>query len=293
MRDDLIELTLRNRDGSKKTQKDRLTMLLRMESDLRPYYPTRELKASELSGRMAQRLLKIWDAQGVSVATRKNRMSVLRWWAEKIGKQGMIRTNAENGLGRRVYITNRDKSLPVPTEDVYAKLSPHVRASVRLQNAFGFRRKTSILFNPSWALSGSTPETAEKIRIKGSWMKGNHPMSIEVTTREQREALRQALDLAGGGSLVPAGKNYAQQRNAFERETHAAGIGHTHGFRHGFAQREYEKRAGMECRAKAGTRRHLAGEEREKDRAARRQVSEYRGHHRVSVTANYLGSTGQ
>ena len=36
----------------------------------------------------------------------KNRMSALRWWAERVGHPGVVATNAAHGIGERRYVTN-------------------------------------------------------------------------------------------------------------------------------------------------------------------------------------------
>lgn len=53
-----------------------------------------------------------WQAEKLSVGTIKNRVSHLRWLADKIGKQNIIpRDNAVLGIERRVYAQARYQEL--------------------------------------------------------------------------------------------------------------------------------------------------------------------------------------
>jgi len=55
-------------------------------------------EASSLKGKHVQALLDCWQTEGLSSGTIKNRLSHLRWWAEKIGKVGiLLADNAQLG----------------------------------------------------------------------------------------------------------------------------------------------------------------------------------------------------
>ena len=51
----------------------------------------------------------------------------------------------------------------------------------------------------------------------------------------QRRLLDEARRLAGGGALIPPGRNYRQQLGVYESQTRAAGLYRMHGLRHAFA----------------------------------------------------------
>ncbi len=54
-----------------------------------------------LKPKHVEALVRHWQ-DTVSVATQKNRLAVLRWWAEKVGKRNIIpATNAALGLGKK------------------------------------------------------------------------------------------------------------------------------------------------------------------------------------------------
>jgi site-specific recombinase XerC len=51
----------------------------------------RQLKATSLKQKHVQALVNHWLGQNLSPGTIKNRMSCLRWWAEKINKRTSLR----------------------------------------------------------------------------------------------------------------------------------------------------------------------------------------------------------
>lgn len=56
-------------------------------------------------------LVQFWKNQAISVGTMKNRLSFIRWWANKIKKFDMLPlTNDAFGIEHRSYVTNQSKS---------------------------------------------------------------------------------------------------------------------------------------------------------------------------------------
>ena len=288
----ILQICNRNRDGSHATQANRKAILsLCVEQLGQAGYKVNELKPHDLKGRHINALVKRWQNDGVSAGTMKNRMSALRWLAEKIDNKGLIKSNAELGIENRQYITNKNKSLSLTdAKNVdLSKLSPHVALSTELQQAFGLRREESMKFQPAFALGGYSPATADKIMIKPSWAKGGRYREIPITNDHQRELMGRVQALAGNGSLIPADKSYRQHKNTFEYETRQAGIGQTHGLRHLYAQNRYHELTGFLCPAVGGVR-ELSPNEKELDQQARQQISNELGHGRLQITGVYLGS---
>lgn len=288
----ILQICNRNRDGSHATQANRKAILsLCVEQLGQAGYKVNELKPHDLKGRHINALVKRWQNDGVSAGTMKNRMSALRWLAEKIDNKGLIKSNAELGIENRQYITNENKSLSLTdAKNVdLSKLSPHVALSTELQQAFGLRREESMKFQPVFALDGYSPAIADKIMIKPSWAKGGRYREIPITNDHQRELLGRVQALAGNGSLIPADKSYRQHKNTFEYETRQAGIGQTHGLRHLYAQNRYHELTGFLCPAVGGVR-ELSPNEKELDQQARQQISNELGHGRLQITGVYLGS---
>ena len=96
--------------------------------------------------------------------------------------------------------------------------------------------------------------------------------------------------MAGGGAMIPPGRNYAEQKRVYEDQARAAGLDRMHGLRHAFALDRYEELTGWKAPAAGGPpRRTLTGEKRRIDTAARLTISFELGHGRVSVASAYVG----
>jgi len=152
----LRQLCQRNRDGSHATQADRMRILTLMARQLREA-GFRQMKASSLNGKHIQALLGRWQNENLSAGTIKNRLSHLRWWAEKVGKAGILPAdNAQFGVPERRYVTNVSKARELETAALAKITDDHVRMSLRLQAAFGLRREEAIKFRPSYADQDAT-----------------------------------------------------------------------------------------------------------------------------------------
>lgn len=288
---ELKNLCKRNHDGAFVTQKNRHNGLQLMADQLQSVgFHTRVMSVHDLKGRHVNRLVSLWEQQALSDATMKNRLAMLRWWAEKIGNPGAVKTSEEYGIGRRQLVTNESKAETLAGKDL-STISPWVALSLRLQEAFGLRREESMKFRVSWALKGQSPDSISAISLKPSWTKGGRPRLIPVLTPEQRQLLAEVRQLAGSGSLIPPDRSYREHLRVFERETTSVGIGHTHGLRHAYAQRRYEELTGRKPPVLGGrSRRTMRREERRRDDKIRQQISEELGHSRISVTSIYLGN---
>ena len=237
----LRQLCLRNRDGSHATQADRQRSLALAARQLREA-GFRQMRATSLKGKHVEALLQRWQTEGLSAGTLKNRMAHLRWWAEKVGKAGILPAdNTRLGIPERHYVTNESKAKELG-DGLHRIIDPHVHMSLRLQAAFGLRREESIKFQPRYADRG------DHIAIKGSWAKGGRDRTVPITTPEQRTVLDEAHRLAGLGSLIPANKTYIQQRHVYDGQCKAAGLSNMHGLRHRYAQMRYEALTGWKAR---------------------------------------------
>ncbi|UVS94939.1 MULTISPECIES: phage integrase N-terminal domain-containing protein [Burkholderia] len=283
---ELVQLCDRNRDGSFSTQAARKTILIQAGKDLLAT-GFRNLSVQGWKPKHVVSLVERWKADGVSDATMKNRLSHLRWLAEKIGKQSIIpRTNAELGIGRRRFVTNVSKAVTV-SNDTLAKIrDERLRVSIELQRAFGLRREECLKFQPSYAMAAGN----DRIQLKASWCKGGRAREIPIRTDYQREVLARAAVLAGAGSMIPPDKRYVEQLKRYENVTTRAGLSKLHGLRHEYAQQRYRELTGWESPACGGpTSRHLTPEQKAADRAARLTISRELGHNREAITAVYLG----
>jgi hypothetical protein len=276
-------LCQRNRDGSHATQADRLRTLTLAGRQLREA-GFLQMKARSLKGRHVDALRERWQAEGLSAGTLKNRFAHLRWWAEKVGKAGIIPAdNTQLGIPERRFVTNEDKSRQLGAR-LERVTDPHVRASLKLQEVFGLRREESIKFQPSYA------DRISHVLLKGSWTKGGRPRVIPITSPEQYAALQDARRVAGSGSLIPPHKTYIQHRHTYDGQCQAAGLSRMHGLRHLYAQTRYEELTGWKAPAAGGpTHSMLNPAQRVLDSIVRQDISHELGHERIEITAVYLG----
>lgn len=280
---ELKQLCRRNKDGGAMTQAQRMGSLTAIARQLKQA-GFRNMRVSSLKEKHVDTLLERWQGENLSAGTIKNRMSHLRWWAEKVGKAGVIPAdNARLGIVQRQFVTNASKASDLG-DRLERVTDPHVRMSLRLQQGFGLRREEAIKFQPAYADRG------DQIALKGSWTKGGRERTVPITTAEQRAVLAEAHTLAGSGSLIPKHRSYIQQRHVYDGQCKAAGLSNMHGLRHAYAQSRYEALTGWRPPAAGGpTVRELMLAQRAVDAEARQQISRELGHERIQITAVYIG----
>jgi len=281
---ELSLLCQRNKDGSFSTQAARKRILYQAAMQLKAL-GVYNLSPQGLKPRHIEKLVGLWLAEGLSAGTLKNRMSHLRWWAEKIGKPAIIhRDNTAYGIDRRKYVTNISKARELDAEKLAKVNDTRIRCSLELQAAFGLRREECLKFSPSVADKG------DSIVLKASWTKGGKARTIPVRTAKQRALLDRVHQLVGKGSMIPPDKQYVEQLHRYEGMTKAAGLSKMHGLRHAYAQARYLELTGRAAPACGGrVSRALTVEEKQQDNEVRLIISKELGHERESVTAVYLG----
>jgi len=282
---DLVRLCQRNRDGSYGTQNNRRRGLGAMAEDLADL-GYKLPSASSLKPKHIEALVEKWLDADTTDASIRNRLTWLRWWAEKVNKASVVnRDNAAYGVAERGGIT-RNRAQTIDHTKLQAIECPHIRASLLLQAAFGLRREEAMKFQPHAAIHSN------HIALQASWTKGGRARTVPITTLEQRQVLEHVAKLIGGrGSLIPANLSYVEHLKRFEYQTLKAGIRNTHGLRHGYAQDRYRTLTGQACPLSGGKSwADMSAKEREADRSARRQISAELGHGRLKITDTYLGS---
>jgi hypothetical protein len=279
----LKELQKTHKEGSFGTRHAR-KMILNQTADTLHELGYKALRADTLKSRHVDAVVKHWTEQGLSPGTVKNRMSHMRWWAQKIGKPAIVaRSNDHYAIERRVYVTGVDKSRHLDEDKLDRVTDQYTTMSLKLQEAFGLRREEAIKFSPSYADKG------DKITLKASWTKGGKARDIPIRNEEQRKVLDEVRRFAGKGAMIPSNKNYVQQLRTYERNTLKAGLDKNHGLRHAYAQQRYQELTGWPCPALGGPkRRDLESGLKETDQEARLTVSRELGHERVAVVAIYL-----
>jgi site-specific recombinase XerC len=245
----------------------------------------RQLKATSLKQKHVQALVDQWLQQNLSPGTIKNRMSCLRWWAEKVNRRAVVASaNDFYGIPDRQFLSETSKAKDLAKEQLALVKDEHVRMSLRLQQAFGLRREESLKIQPRWADRG------DHLQLKASWTKGGRERTVPIRTAEQRALLEEAKQLAGLGSLIPGGRKYIEQLRIYERHTANAGLSKMHGLRHAYAQQRYLELTGWPSPHAGGpSKAVLSGAHRQTDHQARLIVSQELGHVREQITAVYLG----
>src|SRR3974377_1731265 len=115
---ELKQLCLRNRDGSFSTQYARERILTLVANQLHEM-GFHHLQAGGLKPKHVPALGERWKAESLAPGTIKNRMTELRWWAEKVARQSVLaRANDFYGIPRRNYVTNVDRSRILSTGDL-------------------------------------------------------------------------------------------------------------------------------------------------------------------------------
>ncbi len=282
---DLKQLCRRNRDGSYATQADR-EHILDLIADQLHEKGFRHMDAHSLKPKHVEQLVERWLAENLSPGTMKNRMTALRWWAEKIGKENVVaRTNAAYAIPDRVYVTNVSKATELDFGKVEQIRDVFIQLSLRLQAEFGLRREESIKIVPKWADRGNC------LVLKDSWTKGGRQREIPIRIIQQRQLIDEAKELAKGKSLVAPGyATYRDYLQHFRAESARVGIHAFHGHRHFYAQARYKELTGSECPARGGpTSKQFTAKRKAIDREAREVISHEMGHNREAITAVYLG----
>ncbi|PLX61441.1 phage integrase N-terminal domain-containing protein [Sedimenticola selenatireducens] len=280
----LKQLCRRNRDGSYRTQADRERQLTLIANQLHAL-GYRRMNARSLKPKHVEALVQQWQQRGLSAGAIKNRLTVIRWWAQKVDRRNVVaRSNDHYGIPDRQFVSNDSKARTVNAVDLEQVRDQHVRMSLELQQVFGLRREEAIKFQPSFADQG------DYVRLKASWTKGGKARVIPLRNDAQRRALDRARLLAGNGSLIPSARNYRQQLRIYERHTANAGLSKMHGLRHAYAQQRYQELTGCPAPAAGGpVTKALTPEQRRMDHQARLIISRELGHEREQVSAIYLG----
>ena len=149
----LKQLCRQNRDGSYSTQSKRAHHLMQIADQLHAL-GFHGMNASSLKPKHVDALVKQWMEQELSTGTIKNRMAVLRWWAQKVDKQNVVaRSNDHYGIPDRQFVTNSSKAKALDAPDLEKIPDPHIRIlSLKPQQASACagRRQVPARVRGSW-----------------------------------------------------------------------------------------------------------------------------------------------
>jgi integrase len=290
-------LRIDGKPASFKTQAERAKYLFKFLEDLRKMGYMFE--PSNIKQKHIQAICQKYESDGLAASTIMTYISFLRAFFHWIKKPGMI-VNVTQYFSNpdvifRQYAAIKDKSWDKPEIDKYAILekirleSPFVYIQLLLEDAFGLRRKESIMFRPHMCDKGEFIVITE-----GS--KGGRPRVIQIETEYQREVLNQAKYLAKSRQAHVSDPELSLKQNLKKFSNTMtkfgivkAGIGSlgvtAHGLRSGFAIRQMEQR-GVVPYLKGGEVKQQMTEE---DNELRRDVSENLGHSRPQIISAYTG----
>jgi hypothetical protein len=86
-----------------------------------------------------------WHSARLSAGALKKRMSLLRWWAQKVRRENFIaRDSTHCGIPDRRFVAAESQATLIDQDD-------YIRMSLELQRAFGPRREEAIKFQPRFA----------------------------------------------------------------------------------------------------------------------------------------------
>ena len=281
---DLVQLLKRNRDGSRATQYARKKIVMLFAEKIHAS-GARNKRVSNLKHNDFTRVIQAWQNENLSDSTLKNRVAVLRWVAEKVGRPHLVaKDNEKLGLRPRITVSAQSQARVLVDQTLSRIANEHVRHSLQLQAAFGLRREEAMKIQPVWADRG------DKLALKATWTKGGRPREIPIHTSEQRTILNAAKAFAGNGSLIPPTKTYREHVNTWEHQTKRAGLSKTHGLRHAYAQSRYTELTGRKPPILGGIRtKELSPDLKQQDRQVRLQIAQELGHSRIDITNIYLG----
>lgn len=286
LKQQLRSLCERRREGSFSTQTTRRRLLAVIAEDLKTL-GFRNMQLTSLKQKHVWGLVRHWQDRNLSLATIKNRMSALRWWAKHTRNSSAVASlNEHYGIEKRSYVATESKAVELSREQLDRVADPYVQLSLRLQREFGLRREESMKFQVSYA------DRVDHIKLKENWCKGGRPRSVPVRTAAQRELLDEIRVFVGKGdaSLIPPELRYIQQLKRYEYHTLRAGFSKLHGLRHTYAQTRYRELTGWSCPVNGGpSRRELDSAARKIDFEARMTISRELGHGREEITTVYLG----
>lgn len=273
----------RNCDGAYATQANRKSSLQRCAKDLKEIGFNQVNSLHSLKPKHIESLVKHWQINDLSVGTIKNRMSNLRWVAEKINRPHIIaKDNSYYGIEDRSFV-GKNKALDFTQEAINAITDKHIQASAMMQKAFGLRREEAMKICPVKADAGN------KLILTRTWCKGGRSREIEIRNDAQRQALEHAKSIAKNGSLIPGNLTYFKQMKRFENEMRRVGLGQTHGARHAFAQDRYKSITGWFSPAQGGPKyKDMSDADKAIDRSARLLLSKELGHVRLQIVATYI-----
>jgi len=273
LEEQLVKVFKQHPENSKATRRDRETDLRQSVRILCEKFGLQRLR--NIKPKHIEFLKDEWQGRGLAAGTQHNKISNLRWLAEKLGKTRLIPpSNSEAGIEKRTRHARAGKSLPLEKiKEVLDKLDGvKDKAIVLMGRQFAMRFKEAALFRPNRDVNGNM------LWIKRG-TKGGRPRYIWLVRPQQHELLEALRKMVQGrnGNLVDRDKTWEQWRQAAYGRLREAGLSREkdevfHDLRRTWADEEFKR-----LRDKGHSIREAA-----------HIVSKRLGHNRIEVLRWYL-----
>lgn len=293
--------------GSSKTRENHLRETSRFVETLRGLDYKVE-KWENVTNKHMGAVVDKWKEDGLSDKTIKEYSSGVRATASFYDNDRLHKDNSAFGIGRVQAVNNVDKSM---SDDRFREISNNLRsgndhdrrvdAELHLCRHLTLRHEEARKFNPSRDV---LPDG--RVHISAG-TKGGKERVLSDISPEGRQAIENAREIAGKGSLIPPDMTDKQwEKKSYKIMEKAGATGEHekfHAARHAYAQERYEKLTGFPCRVKFESKedfersaREIAGDNwKDYDRSARGVIKVEMGHgvERDDVVSQYLGSNSK
>jgi len=297
----------RYRRGSAKTRHNHIKEARRFVYTIRQLgYGVQRWK--NISNKHVHQAVNKWKQEGLQVATIKEYLSGVRIVCRIYGNHRIAEENAQFGIGNRVMVDNRDKSLP---QEVFNRVVTELKnsnnqddqkiaAQLQLERYLGLRTQEACQFNGHKAVLADG-----RIFIQHGTKGGRERIISEVADKGM-EAIQYAKTISGKGNLIPSNHSLKTWIQKYYRVIRGKGISKkecgasSHGCRHAYAQDRYEDITGFKAPCKFESKEKyrknaikIAGERwRKLNQDARQIIKAELGHgpDRDDVVSQYLGA---
>ena len=302
-----IRIIQKSRYGSAKTRHNHIKEARRFVGTIRELgYGVKRWK--NVTNKHVQEAVNKWKEERLQVATVKEYLSGVRTVCRIYGNDRIAPTNDVFGIENRVFVDNRDKSLPQEVfqrvvselKDSSNREDQRIAAQLQLERYLGLRSEEACKFNAYQALMND-----RRVFIQHG-TKGGRERIIHEVTIEGKAAIQYAQEVSGKGNLIPHDHSEKQWIQKYYRIIRGKGISKkacgasSHGCRHAYAQDRFESITGFKapCKFKTKTEfrqnaENLAGKEwRKLNQDARQIIKAELGHgpDRDDVVSQYLGA---
>ncbi len=195
----------KNRQGSAKTRHNHIKEARRFVNTIRGLgYGVKRWK--NISNKHVHQAVNKWKDEGLQVATIKEYLSGVRIVCRIYGNHRIGEENAQFGIGNRVMVDNRDKSLH---QEVFKRVvtelknsnnqdDQRIAAQLQLERYLGLRTQESCMLNGHKAVL-----VDGRIFIQHG-TKGGRERIISGVTEKGMEAIQYAKTISRKGNLIPS-----------------------------------------------------------------------------------------